>query len=873
MWRPGATVVTPTRRLARHLKLLHDDACAARGLAVWPTPDIVAWTGLVERLFVADRDAGRTALRWLSDDGARLAWERIVGRDPALAETIAPESLGRIAHRSWRLLHDYEIPLAALGEEQAPESAAFARWCAAYVDWLRDGAWLDPGEAAARVGPEGAGARLRFVGFDRLTPAQASFVERMRRAGIAVDVEAGRAEPGRTAWVKCPSQRAEIETAARWAAARLDGNAVERIAIVVPQLAQNRAAVRRVLDRVLVPGATVGGGPAPESASYELSAARPLGERPVVAAALAWLAACCGRVDLAACSALLRNPFCSGAEAEAAARAALDAWLRGHARGDDGLEQLAERAVKAGCPRLGDALRVALARAASAPRRALPSTWSNEFFGLLRDLGWPGDALDSAEHQARQRWQAVLAEFGAHDDVTGPVTAAAAVALLRDIADSTLFEPLEVRAPLLVIDPETCAGMRFEALWVCGLDATQWPAPALPDPFLPRAWQVRRAIPGCTPETAADNARRSFERLCASADDVILSVAEFEDDAPLLPSALLADVPFAALPTTWAVPPYARTVFDQRPALESCPDGELPPVPAGSGAAGGARVLELQAACPFRAGAELRLGARALEEPALGIDGATRGNLVHEVFASIWSVARSRDGWASLPQGERDARLRGAIAAALRPLRRGAGEALDKLLDIEAAWLDERAAELLASDLARPAFEIAGVEEPRTIEIGGLELSLRLDRVDRLADGSLAVIDYKTGATAEPKSWLDERPKLPQLPLYVEALGRASVAAVAFGRVRSGATGFAGLARDPAGFPGLDAVPKEFADWNALLLEWRRRLEALAREFATGDARLAPDPRTACRYCHLPALCRIGSTRLAAGLEDDGDDD
>jgi hypothetical protein len=166
------------------------------------------------------------------------------------------------------------------------------------------------------------------------------------------------------------------------------------------------------------------------------------------------------------------------------------------------------------------------------------------------------------------------------------------------------------------------------------------------------------------------------------------------------------------------------------------------------------------------------------------------------------------------------------------------------------------------------------VEQPATARIGALELSLRLDRVDRLADGSLAVIDYKTGSNAEVSAWLDERPKLPQLPTYVHALGPERIGAVAFARLRSGSTGYVGLARDSAVFPGLkvpgaNGWPHDCASWEELLDAWRRRLDTLASEYMAGDARLAFDPRRACEYCHLGALCRIAEASVAEPDEDE----
>jgi len=184
---------------------------------------------------------------------------------------------------------------------------------------------------------------------------------------------------------------------------------------------------------------------------------------------------------------------------------------------------------------------------------------------------------------------------------------------------------------------------------------------------------------------------------------------------------------------------------------------------------------------------------------------------------------------------------------------------------------------MIEADLGRAPFVVESVETACTARIGPLTLELRPDRVDRLADGSLAVIDYKTGGNAELAAWLDERPRLPQLPAYVQALGSAQVGAVAFARVRSGDTRYEGVARDAGTFPGLRVPgsrggPRGFDRWDTLIAEWRRRIEALAGEYAAGEARLAPDPPRACEYCHLGALCRIAEARPGWTEEGGGDE-
>jgi RecB family exonuclease len=303
----------------------------------------------------------------------------------------------------------------------------------------------------------------------------------------------------------------------------------------------------------------------------------------------------------------------------------------------------------------------------------------------------------------------------------------------------------------------------------------------------------------------------------------------------------------------------------------------MPAVTAAQARRGGARLLELQSACPFRAQVELRLGARALDEPAVGVGAAERGELLHAALAQLW------DGWGgqaallALDEIGVRAAVADAVATVLEGARASADGVLRHLLELEAGWLEARMLDLTAADRARAPFAIESLERSCTARIGGLTLELRPDRVDRLADGSLAVIDYKTGANAEVKSWLGERPRLPQLPAYVQALGPARVGAVAFARMRSGDTRYAGLARDATLFPGLPVPgtkggPRGAGSWEQLLGDWQQRLETLAREYACGEASLAPDPPRACEHCHLQALCRIGESGAAAAEEEPVDE-
>jgi RecB family exonuclease len=169
--------------------------------------------------------------------------------------------------------------------------------------------------------------------------------------------------------------------------------------------------------------------------------------------------------------------------------------------------------------------------------------------------------------------------------------------------------------------------------------------------------------------------------------------------------------------------------------------------------------------------------------------------------------------------------------------------------------------EWLAVESRRIDFTAGGQETEKTFSVGGLVLSGRLDRIDRLAGGKELLIDYKTGK-ADPKDWLGDRPKEPQMMLYASS---GQYRAVAFARLKRGECRFAGIAREADLLPGIKALDTGkldgVEDWDGLMEDWRTKVNRLAGAFMAGEA--AVDPRdmgteqSACRYCEQKGLCRI----------------
>jgi hypothetical protein len=205
----------------------------------------------------------------------------------------------------------------------------------------------------------------------------------------------------------------------------------------------------------------------------------------------------------------------------------------------------------------------------------------------------------------------------------------------------------------------------------------------------------------------------------------------------------------------------------------------------------------------------------------------------------------------------------------------GAGE---RVVAIEREWQRKAVARLFDADLARPPFTVVETERALTIAIGGLELRVRIDRIDRAGQG-LVVIDYKTGET-KSAAWRGARMDAPQLPLYA-VLHPGRPTGIAFARVSATRAAYIGVGRDGDAIPGLrpaekfaltEDEEKGFA-WHEIAAHWRAWLERLASDFAAGRADVDPKlGADTCRLCHLAPLCRVEAA-APDEEEEDGDGD
>jgi ATP-dependent helicase/nuclease subunit B len=883
----GITVLTASRRLAHAARASYGSFAQQQGLEVWRTPRVLPWNTWLRQQHLEARARGSASARTqaLSAAQARILWDEVVARSALAAELLNPASAARLAARSWRRLNDYLIPLESLRPFETPEARALFEWCNAFAQRCATLGAIDEARLAqwAHESHFEPGERVALAGFDTVPPAMQRLLARWREQGMLVELPDESQVNGRASIIAAADSQDEIRQAARWACSQWRSGAGE-VGVIVSDLQSRREEIRRTFEDVIAPG-TRRTQSQVASMPVVIAAPAPLTSFPMVDAALAvlQLAAGTGQGASTLAGRILRSPFIAGGESERGQRALADLRLREEQRDSWDWMELERWADITGCEQLRDTTRRLNQLLRDMSSTATASAWAERFHSVWRCLGWPGErTLNSDEHQTLQKVSSGLADFGALDTIAGRMNLRQALGQLRDLLADTPFEPETRASGITVIDAATSAGMTFGALWVAGLSADRWPAALNPDPLIPLELQRAANIPDATAAGMLELAKAQLNRWQRGAGSIVFSWPQRDGDIEFTRSPLLATVaaiPDSPVPTDDNIP-LRTLIFRARPVLESIRDDRAPEVPPRQ-ARGGARTVELQARCPFRAQVELRLRAGVVPHVGVGVEPKDRGSILHLVLADIWTSLRTHANLVSSDDAALAARVREVtqrhVAKTLMPTSRHAS----RLAELEIESVVHQVLRLLALEKARPPFVVRFAEAPEPYVIGGLALNLRPDRIDVLESGGELLIDYKLGDSHKVGDWLDVlpgRPRRPQLPLYGLA-HEGELQALAYVVLSPRAVEYRGWSRDPGVAAGVLPYPSgtridlgDPQDWEALLHYWRFALTRLAERYVAGDAQVDP-LRDECRTCHLSTLCRVHEVVLADADEEERHDD
>ena len=822
-------IITPNHRLAAKISEAWSLDCQTRN-SVWCTPRVFAIDHWLKYCWDELQDQNNITLSGKAVVGlpqSRYYWERAINEnDPDLSSKYA-----KMVSQTYSTLEQWDLTVDQVHED-TPAITYLRRWSKSYRQLLAMNTLVTPAESwqsilkAFEDGLLSREGTILTYGFQSQPPLIKKILD--TASPETRSIESTKNSAGSHV-VMAVDHDEELRSAANWAAQKITQQPDQRIGIVVPDLNSSLTKTVRIVNEAL--------GDYNTESIVNISAGTPLSQTSIANSALGLIECLNRKKGLQEWLEILYSPHNVFDQLSVQSRVNAELSLRKTRRFEHSFSEFFD----AVCPD-NEAEPIPDTLAAAAHLRDTHNdhhrlqqnftAWAGFFNSHLKNLGWPGKrALDSLEYQQKEHWQRLLAQFSGLDNLGIEIGFANALKHLRRLAQDTVFHPKTADAPLQILGLLEASGLRFDSLWVLGMDCQSFPASVSINPLLPASFQRQHAMPHSLPERELEIARQLILGYINNSAELILSYSSKKGEETLRASPLISDIPVIALQELVSdVAQHPKTLMqaDQTILFRDY----APPFDKNieSISTGGA-LFKNQAACPFNAFATHRLKAAALEEPSHGLNALDRGTILHDILFRLWTqwgtsleLHRQSDKDVDFRIGQVTTEVLEEWSVHHSILRGARYRTIEKTRLIKLLW------EWIELEKQRPNFSIEALETKQKVTFGDLEVSLRLDRVDRV-DDKLLIIDYKSGAI-NPSHWYGDRPKDPQLPLYVSA-SQAPVHGCAFAQIIGGKIRFMGIS-DSQMIEG----EKTGIDWDQAVTQWHDSISLLADEFTAGVSQM-----------------------------------
>lgn len=300
----------------------------------------------------------------------------------------------------------------------------------------------------------------------------------------------------------------------------------------------------------------------------------------------------------------------------------------------------------------------------------------------------------------------------------------------------------------------------------------------------------------------------------------------------------------------------------------------------------GATIIKLQANCPFRAYAEIRLNAYKLEDPTFIITKRERGEILHNILYLFWEKTRNLTNLKKLDKKSLIIALKKIIEKSFaRFILNKTDRFKNKFFNLEKQRTLEVVLNWLNLEKNRENFSVEFLEKKQPVKIGPISFNLRVDRIDKIGNSDYLLIDYKT-SNVNFNDWFTDKIIEPQLPLYAVS-SELKFSAISFAIIKADEQKFKGISKRKNILPNVlelskvkkiknaesaenvktESVSKKSINgdsfviddlWNKQINLWKINLKRIAKEFFDGKADVLPrDKNLTCKYCHLSSFCRV----------------
>ena len=464
--------------------------------------------------------------------------------------------------------------------------------------------------------------------------------------------------------------------------------------------------------------------------------------------------------------------------------------------------------------------------------------WFSIYVNMLKELKWPGSRTpDSQEFQAIQQF--LNLQDKAQKEDREKVSLLVFRNWLNFHLENTVFQSKSQNTNIQVLGLLESGGLSFDEVWVLGLSSDAWPLAHQPNPLLAHTIEAKYDTPRSSAWRESKMAHQYLNRIIQSSGSVTISYPKANEEGALEPSTVISDHPF----TDYAAP--IGTSESSNLQLTGINDAAVP-VHYEDGW-NSLTALKTFTECPHRAFAKSVLKLRDSEPVKSYFVPSIRGQIIHAMLADFWSQHERRNKGRDAYQSNERKVCKQLFNVALGNLPKIYPE---KMIEDEFNRVFLIFDKWIKLEFRRADFRVLETEYKTVIEVGKVKYKVIFDRLDKLENDDLILIDYKTSPFLKVSDWECTPVKEPQIPLYM--LSPLDIKGAFYGILHPDITKWIGM-QDEHLEPLGSSENRDMAQQKKV---WLNTITHLQEDYIAGH--WAPDPvsKSVCQFCKYDPICR-----------------
>ena len=443
--------------------------------------------------------------------------------------------------------------------------------------------------------------------------------------------------------------------------------------------------------------------------------------------------------------------------------------------------------------------------------------------------------LSSSEFQVYEKYQVESLVLNKLSNFHKLNTLGEALKILIAHMNAVIFQPQSGSANIHILGSLEAEGLFFDFAWVTSMTNSFLPGKIKMPLFIPSKISIEYSLPGTSFELITKESESTLINLKNLSNNLTFSYSASSDSREQLSTPYLLFEDFQPVEEHQVVHREMELIEDfSGPKIDNLDIKK------------GVKTLQDQMGCEFKGFAN-RLNFQEINDPSIGISKLEQGNIIHHILERFFNEVRSSSDLKQLSEIKLDKLIEAHSENALRemPQSNFKNNEKERVKRVIKKYID------LEKD--REFFEVIETESETQVDIDGLKFSTRIDRMDRLKDGSKLIIDYKTGKNIGLSKLTNQPLEQAQLPIYAIS---NEVDGIAFATINTQNCEFKAITKNKYDLPISSQSINRMPEWKKQVSDWKSELVNASQQFQNGNAQVLPSSH-ACDYCDYDLLCRV----------------